>query len=375
MKFTIEQAALRELLSKVRPFISTRAPQPVLNNFLIGVKDGTLSVYGTDMECTMMTGTTLLAATDGRVTVPAKQLTDIVGKLQGGPIDITCEDGVETVVKQKRTTFKLRGMVAAEYPDPKVPQGEPVLELEASLLLDMITRTSYAIMGGENAGVLGGMWLRLQGGRLEACGTDGFRLSHYVSEFDADGEFTVIIPRRAASEVAKLLKGAQGAVKLFESRGELGIEVNGGEAFMTTRHLDGLYPPFWQVIPKESMQTVYLDRQSLIDAVDRVSIMTSELEADLITLNFAGGELTIKATRDATGSGSDVVNCAEVSEPFEVLMKAGYLLDSLKSNDSANVGFFFAGKGKPCLLVSDREGDPLTSLIMPFQQPNAPAQA
>lgn len=363
MRVTLGQPALRDLLVAVKPFISGRSPLPILNNYLLGVKDGILSVLGNDMEISMTTGINVLGAEDGRITLPAKQLLDIVGKLPADGVTISSENGIDTLITCRRSKFNLRGVRAEEYTMPPAAIETSAMSLDAKLLADILSRTIYAARTTDE--VLGGCWLRVRDNILEVAAMDGFRMAYWKQTLEGEvGDFERTVPRRGMTELARLARTAEGPILIKEAGSCLAFELPG--TYMTTRVLDGAYPAFHAILPdpKKYIERITVDKAALAEAVDRVSVMTSELEADIITLSIEGTELAVRATRAEQGGGEDFVNCSPATKPFSIYAKAGYLAEALRASGD-EVEICYLGPKLPITLRTP-DDDRLISIVMPF---------
>lgn len=368
MKFTISQTVLRDLIVSAKPFISPRGALPVLANYLVGVSQQTLSLYATDLEMSLTTGVQLMDAVDGRTTIPAASLVEIVGKLPGGDVTIDTDDENQTTIRAGRSRFVLRGLPAAAYPTPLAPGATPALELDARLLSDLLTKTLYAVARDASNPVVTGWWIDLKDGRLTVAAADGFRLSWWVKPFESTGaDFTAIIPGRTMAEVLRLVKAADGLVRIHQDDSHIGFEMAG--TYVTTRLIAGMYPNFMAMVPPTFKEEVVVGREALMAAIDRVSVMANKQEASILTLSFTPEDIHITASRQELGGGEDWVACRGVKEPFTLMSKGAYLEEAMRVIDGPEVVLCNNGPTQPIVIKSPSADDPLLGLIMPFSLP------
>lgn len=367
MRLTVSAAILREHVAVAKQFISPRPSLPVLSNILIGAKGDRLTFYATDVDSSIMTTAEVGDCEEGRITLPAKQLGDLVHKLPNADVVITCDNEVDVTLRCMRSKFTLRGYKPSEYPDPIKPTGKPALTLPARTLAGIIAQVLYACKGEE--GSLAGIHLILEGGRLVAMGADGYRMAIWDDEAPAaKGKFRDTVPTRLLRELASLLKASpEGEVSIYKHGDNLiGFAV--GESYLAGRLVAQAYPDFRPVIPTSFEQTTTLNRAAFLGAVERVSVMTAGGEMANIVVAITGTDLTITASGNDAGDGEEVVACSAPDADFTIAMRAPWLVDALKSLPGEEVTIGFASKTSPIVLRpfgGENVTPPLTAVVMP----------
>ena len=358
---TCERDALVAALSVVSRAVSSRGAVQVLSGVLVQAQDGLVQVAATDMELSLRTTFAARVEGEGSLVVPGKLLVDLV-RLLPDP-EVTLEYRVEDgAAKITSGSYSSRVNVFAAEDFPRLPSVDvPLHAVGAPALLATIDRVSRAASRDESRPVLTGVLVRFEGNKLVMAATDSYRLSVKETELDSAGpELEAIIPARALQELSRLSAAAETV--------SLGVNENhvifgAGDAWLTTRRIDGQFPNVKQLLPETFEVELALPRAELLDVVRRAGVMAQRNTP--LRLRFADGALTISAQSQDVGETSESIPAGYTGEPLEIGFNAEFLREGLESVTADEVTVKLINPLRPGLLST--EGDAFWYLIMPIR--------
>ncbi|KKC24914.1 DNA polymerase III subunit beta [Sphingomonas sp. SRS2] len=371
MKLTIERAGLLAVLGQAKAVVERRNTTPILANVLLDAGNGFLRVTASDLDIEIVL-VVEAAAIDmpGRITADANMLFDIARKLpEGCQIALTAADG-KLAVTGGRARFSLQTLPAEDFPTLISGDMPTVFSLSPDVLKGLIDKTRFAISTEETRYYLNGIYFHLgDGGALTAAATDGHRLAVVTlpEDADLDGEAMpdIIIPRKAVGTVRKMLDGLD-----KESLVEIGvsstkIRFHLGDAVLTAKLIDGQFPDYTRVIPRDNEKLLRVDPAALALAVDRVATIATEktrsvkftVSKDLVTLSVTSPEFGVAVEEVVADYGDAAI---------EMGFNARYLLDVLAQvgGDSAEM---LLSVPAVAALIRQHEGAAATFVIMPMR--------
>lgn len=380
MKFICTQSDLNSNLSLVSRAVPSRPTHPVLANVLVVADEETQRVTLTafDLSLGIRTSFDASVTAGGSFTLPAKLFNDIVSRLPDG--DITLDDAAGEALATIASTsgrYQVRGMGPEEYPDlPTIDDGE-VIHLPAEALLEGLKGTLFATSPDETKQVLTGVHLKVQQDSLEFAATDGHRLAvvqtaiqtpegeEAVKEIE---EFEVTIPARALRELERMLGNRQ-SPKPVELRFDDGqIIFRWENQCLNSRKLEGAYPAYQQLIPRQFLNQITVERRSFLSAVERIAVLADQKNNILkCSLDHVNQEISLSVDAKDVGSGRESMP-AQISsdDPKEIAFNVKYLVDGLKVIGSAELQIQLNAANSPVILTPIG-GVKMTYLVMPVQ--------
>lgn len=361
MKFTIERADLLRSLGHVHSVVERRNTIPILANVLLGVTADSLSLTTTDMDLEIVESVAAKGSQPGSTTVPAHTLYDIVRKL---PDDATVElatsnnDTVLTV-KAGRSNFKLGCLPTEDFPKMGGAEKLPYsFSIPAADLRTLIDRTRFAISTEETRYYLNGIYLHAttQDGVdvLRAVATDGHRLALFDMPLPSGAKDMpgIIIPRKAIGEVRKLVEEAGDAITVSLSDNKMQFSFD--HIALTTKLIDGTYPDYARVIPKNNDKILEVNPALLGRAVDRVSTISSD-KTRSVKLTLGGKTMTLSANSPDSGSASEEIEIRFNADPMEIGYNSAYLMDVAKQIEGEGCRISLSDPNSPSIIqdVSD----------------------
>ena len=384
MKLVCTQNNLNTHLTLVSRAVSSRPSHPVLANVLLNAdaKLQRVSLSAFDLSLGIQTSFPAQVETGGVLTLPAKLLGDIVSRLPDG--DLTLDSGDEADPEAMLTTlisasgrYQVRGMSAEEFPElPGVEEGE-VANLSIEALIEGLRGSLFATSADEMKQVLTGVHLSLQPDGLEFAATDGHRLAvvQTVNQAEADGtplkdeqaaQLNVTIPAKALQELMKLLERQSGS--------SVAVRFDQGQAVfewvdqrLTSRLLEGQYPNYRQLVPKQFAHQVTIDRRILISSLERISVLADQKNNIVkLTVDSLNQQLLLSVDAQDVGSGRETIAAQVSGEGLEVAFNVKYLLDGLKAITTTEVQMQLNTSTSPVILTP-LGGLKMTYLVMPVQ--------
>ena len=361
IRVTVDRDELAAGLQLVSRAASSRGTVQVLAGVGIRAAEGLLELEATDMELSLRTTVPATVEGEGALVVPAKLLGDIVRLLPSGAVTLAHrpEDGAATI---EAGSYSSRLNVFAVEDFPRLPSVDvPLQEVDATALLDTVQRVSRAASRDESRPVLTGILAQFEGAKLTMAATDSYRMSVKETALDGGGpELEAIIPARALDELSRVAAGAE--------RIQLGINDNHvifgtGNAWLTTRRIDGQFPNVQQLRPESFEVELELNRAEVLDAVRRAAVMAQRNTP--LRLRFEEGELTISAQSQDVGETRESLAVRYTGEPLEIGFNAEFLREGLESVTADEVKLELINPLRPGLISA--EGDTFWYLIMPIR--------
>jgi len=371
MKVTIERSVLLKALGHVHRIVEKRNTIPILSNVLIEAADGKVALKSTDLDLEATEQAPADVAQSGATTVAAHVIYDIVRKLPEGAqvgLDMAGETG-QLLVRSGRSKFFLQALPASDFPDLTLGEFSHRFVLPGAELKKLIDNSQFAISTEETRYYLNGIYLHTVdvAGKpmLRAVATDGHRLARVetAAPEGSVGMPGVIAPRKAVSEVLKLLEDTTKEVEIEISTAKARCRF--GDVVLTTKLIDGTFPDYQRVIPSSNDKRLVVDKEPFERAVDRVSTLSSE-RGRAIKLSIGDGRMTLSVNNPDSGSASEELEVDYDSEPIDIGFNARYLLDILGQLAGDTALIKLADPGSPTL-IQDRDGANALYVLMPLR--------
>ena len=367
MRVTIERALFLKALNHVQSVVERRNTIPILSNVLVQADGSSLKLRATDLDIEILETVNADVGRSGAVTVPAHMLYDIVRKLPDGA-QLELEQGGDTgrvSVFAGKSRFSLQSLPPEDFPD--LAQGDMgnSFIVAAMDLRGLIEKTRFAISTEETRYYLNGIYLHEKQGYLRAVATDGHRLAQAQVPLPsgAKGMPGVIVPRKTVLDVAKLLEGEDGEVEVSLSSSKIRFTI--GPIVLTSKLIDGTFPDYERVIPKNNDRMATLDTRIFSSAVDRVSTISLE-KGRAVKLNLASGRMVLSVTNPDSGSAEEEMVVDYGSEPMEIGFNARYLLDVAGQIGGDAMTMHLADSGSPTI-VRDPTDEQSLYVLMPMR--------
>jgi DNA polymerase-3 subunit beta len=367
MKFNVESSALLKELQKLGGVLSTNNTLPILDNFLFDVKDGEISLCASDLETTMITKLTANAKESGRIAIPARLLLDTLKTFSSQPLTFLIDNsnyGIE--IQSENGQYKLAGQNANEF--PKVPslEASSSADLGTDILFRAINKTLFAAGNDELRPVMSGVLCELSAEKISFVATDAHKLvCHSRTDLTADNTASFIIPRKPLS----LLKNT------LEEGSEIKMEYNDTNALFSfndttiiCRLVDGRYPNYEAVIPKDNPNKLSIDTAELLSSIKRVSIFANKTTHQ-IKLKIKGSELLITSEDlDFANQAEERLTCQYEGEDMEIGFNSKFVIEMLSNIGAKQICIEMSAPNRAGIILpldGQDEGENTLMLVMP----------
>lgn len=372
IKLSIQHNVLQKALAHVQSVVERRNTIPILSNVKLEAYNNTLALTTTDMDIAVTETIPADIMVPGSITVSAHTLYDIVRKLPDGA-GILLEENVETRgrlrISSGSCNFSLASLPATDFPVMDKGNLSHTFSLAAAELIALIDKTKFAASTEETRYYLNGIYLHAREGDgegvLRTVATDGHRLARCEVNLPAGaaGMPGVIIPRKTVAELRRLLDGIEEEVEIALSETKICFSCD--HLVLLSKLIDGTFPEYENVIPKNNKNLMEVKTSALIKAVDRMSVIASE-KSRAIKFSVQENTLTLAATNEDSGTAAETIEVQYNNEPVTVNYNSRYLLEMLAGIEGETVHFLFAESGSPAL-VKDMADKGVLYVIMPMR--------
>jgi DNA polymerase-3 subunit beta len=363
MKLQILQEEFSKALNLASRFASSKAQLPVLGNILLSAKGSKLSISSTNLEISINIFIGAKIENEGEITVPAKTITDIVVNLNPGQITLTSK---EESLKLVNSDFEsiISGMNASDFPAIPKKLEKKDLSISKENLTDGLTQVLFAVSSDETRPILTGVLFVAKKGELTFVSTDGFRLSQRKLKVDTVTKtFTSILPKSVLSELIRFT--SESDVDLFFDNTNNQVIFKLDNIILSSRILEGDFPDYQKIIPKDFVVNVVVDKEDLLRGVKLASIFARD-SANIIKLNIAKNVLEISAESQLSGRQKTKIEANVEGEDLEIAFNYRFLEEVLQVIEGEDVKIEFSGSSSPAVFRDTKITDFL-HLIMPVK--------
>ena len=364
MKFSAQRENLLKPLQAVAGVVERRQTMPILANFLLVARDGQLSVTATDLEVELVASAELDVADPGDVTVPGRKMLDICRALPEGAT-INCSlDGERLTLRSGRSRFTLSTLPSDDFPTVADIAAEQTLIVDQAALKELLDKTHFSMAHQDVRYYLNGLLLDVAGKVLRAVATDGHRLALCETDMaeSATADQQVIVPRKGVLELQRLL-GDSGSVSVAIGTNHVRVDLD--NIRFTSKLIDGRFPDYDRVIPRDSAGSVEADRETMRAAMQRAAILSNEKYRG-IRLAAKDDTVTIQAHNPEQEEAEEVVEVSYAGPELEIGFNVNYLLDALAAVDGDAVTISLTDANSSCL-VKQPDSDKVTFVVMPMR--------
>jgi DNA polymerase-3 subunit beta len=367
MRFTISREKLQEGLNAVSASIPTKTTLPVLANILVETTDRGIRLSGTDLDIAVSTEVTADVENSGAVTIPARKLSELARELPPAPVKIAALGEQRVTLECGRSKFKLLGLPRDEFPSFPVVRFNESWRIKSGDLQKLIAATSFAVSTEESRPILNGVLWELRPEQMRMVATNGHRLAKMETPIVASSApaSDLIVPPKALDQVRRLFPAEE---ELEVARGENHIGFRSPLTAVYTRLIEGPYPPYEQVIPRDNDKVAVADKGALTSALKRMSVIASD-QTHRIRMAFNSGMLRFSVTTPDLGEAQDELPIRYNGDPLEIGFNASYLLEILKFMPTDEVKLTFKAPERAATIEPEAWSDPSTymCLVMPLR--------
>jgi DNA polymerase III subunit beta len=362
MKFTVLRSTFLEGLMTVQNVVSSKGTLQILSNALVQVDNNQMIITTTDLDISMRCVLPCEVEKPGSTTFPIRRVVSMMKELNDGNVTVQVEDDDEAKFQSGSSFFRIIGLPTRDFPPIPNAEGKFCYRIDQGVLKEMLRKTSYAASLDESRRVLNGVLMAFKSNKLTMVATDGRRLAlvdHEV-EFPEQAETEMILPTKAVNELMRVLLN-EGEVKIYAQKNQVVFEI--GTTIMSSKLVDGVYPNYRQVIPGGCDERVTLEREELLRAVRRVSVMATD-KSNAVRLTFSANQLTINITSQEVGEGRETIPVKYTGKEISIVFNPEYVMDPLRNMDDDEVYFELSDGHSPALLKCSV---PFLYVLMPLR--------
>jgi DNA polymerase III subunit beta len=371
MEFTVSRGDLVRELGLSQGVVEKRTTIPILSNVLMEASDDRVTLTATDLELGVRCSCPAKIKKAGSGTIPAKRLLDYVRLLPDSDIQIKVGDNHWASIVCGRSRTRIAGMSRDSYPELPAA-ADKIAEIPAGPLSAMIAQTIFSISNEESRFTLNGALMVFKPESLTLVATDGHRLAlaERAMQFPGGG-FRALIPRKAMTEVQRLIgeAGQDAVVEFSATDNHLFFQV--GERLLISRKLTGNFPDYDRVLPKDQPHSVTMARDDFRQAIERVSQFADD-RSHAVRVQIAPGEVKVHSSLSDTGESEDSLGVTYAGPAIEIGFNAVYVSEFLRASTEPNVSFLFkdaatAGELRPAAAEGQELGYSYRYVVMPMR--------
>lgn len=363
MKVSIARTELMGALSVVNKGLSSRTTLPILSGILIRGEGERLTLNSTDLDVSVQASVAARVDETGTAVLPGRLFGDIVRSFPEGAVTIQV-DGGSASVTCGTSAFTLKTLSADEFPRFPEIDAENEVSIDSATFTTMVQKVTRAVSRDETRPVLTGALVEVKKGAVTMVATDSYRLCLVETEAGGgDQDFEAVIPGRALDDVSRLLDEGQDVVI---SSAQNQISFRFGESVFITRRIEGVFPNFRQLLPTDWETQVTVNRDEILGAVKRVSLMAQHSAPVRIAVVPEERTLTLSAQTHDVGEATEVLEADAQGQPVEMAFNHAYLADGITGADSERITLDIISPMKPGVIKST-EGMKYTYLLMPVR--------
>ena len=375
MKFTIQRERLLASLQDVMKAVASRTTIPILTGIKISATESGVTLTGSDSDISIESfipaeedGNELLhVKQSGNIVLQAKFFNEIVKKLPLDEVEISVENGFQTIIRSGKAEFNLNGLDPEEYPQLPQIEEENVINIPTDLLKTLIRQTVYAVSTSETRPILTGVNWKIENENIICTATDSHRLALRKAKVQTTSQenYNVVIPGKSLSELSKILDDSQSTVNIVITENQILFKTK--HLLFFSRLLEGNYPDTSRLIPNESKTDVIVNTKDFLQSIVRASLL-GEGKNNIVKLSTVGDtSVEISSNIPEIGKVVEEVQADIISgEELKISFNAKFMMDALRSLEGTDIKVSFTGAMRPFLIQAQND-DSMLQLILPVR--------
>ena len=369
MKFSVNQQDLQKSLSYCQGVIEKRSTLPILSNVLLDVNNGKLIITATDLDLIFINEiSNIEVLEEGKTTTSCSIMYDIVRKFSSGKkINFSNPSENKLHLESEKSIFNLNCINASEFPltDENFNKNEFVIRSKE--LLKLLNKCKFSVSNDETRHYLTGIFFHLTQIEdkifLTAAATDSHRMSISKIRLDNKIEFDpIILPKKTVFQLCSILEDFDGDVKISNIKSKIKFEING--SILISKLIDGKFPNYVQVIPKENQKKLEIDLKSFLNSVDRVASVSLD-KKDGVKFNLSKNILNLSVNNTNSGDGKESLN-VKFDDELDISFNSRYLIDVASQLDGEKIEIYLKDSGLPALIKDPADFDSIY-VVMPMK--------
>ena len=369
MKFNVNQQDLQQALNYCQGVIEKRSTLPILSNILLDVHDTKLTITATDLDLIFIHQIKNVEVLEGgNTTTTSSTMYDIVRKLSSGKkINLTLTDKSKLHLESEKSIFNLNCIEASEFPltDENFTQNEFLIKSKE--LLKLLNKCKFSVSNDETRHYLSGIYFHQteveEKNYLTAVATDSHRMSISKIRLNQKIDFDpIILPKKTIFQLCSLLDSYDGEVRISNAKSKIKFELN--NSILISKLIDGKFPNYIQVIPKNNQKKLEVDLKLFLNSVDRVASVSLD-KKDGVKFDLSRDTLNLSVNNTNSGDGKEILS-TKFDHELEISFNSRYLIDIASQLDGDKIELFFNDSGSPVLIKDPADFDSIF-VVMPMK--------
>lgn len=368
MKFRCKQQILAKAVNIVSKAVSLRTTIPILKGILIKAENGKIRMYASNLDIAISDTIEADVEEEGSIVVTAKLFGNIIRKMPSTDIEIESEEGIENnvFIRCSTSNFKIVGMAVDDFPVMNVERSDDFISFDKKSLGDMIEKTAFAASIDEARGIITGVLIEMKEDEMNMVAIDGYRMAITRKSHVSPNPEKIIISVKTLSEVSRILsdmENEENEVRLYLNDKKAIFEIGNVEADL--KIMEGDFINYKDIIPKESKINIKIEKDILLDSIERASLLSKAGKNNLICMNVKGDVVTITSNSEE-GDVREELTVEKEGDDIEIGFNAQYIIDVLKNIEDKEIRMLFNEPVKPCL-IEPLEGRDYEYLVLPVR--------
>ena len=369
MKFNVNQQDLQKSLNYCQGVIEKRSTLPILSNILLETGNSKLTITATDLDLIFIHQINdVEVLEEGKTTTMASTMYDIVRKFSSGKkINLSLSEENRLHLESEKSVFNLNCLSPSEFPVTEENFNQNEFVVKSKQFLKLLNKCKFSVSNDETRHYLSGIFLHQtqleEKTFLTAAATDSHRMS--ISKFRLSEKINfdpVILPKKAIFQLCSLLEEYDGDVKISNVKSKIKFELN--NSILISKLIDGKFPNYVQVIPKNNQKKLEVDLKLFLDSVDRVASVSLD-KKDGVKFNLAKNVLNLSVNNTNSGDGKESLN-VKFEHDLDISFNSRYLIDVASQLDGEKIEIFFNDTGSPALIKDPSDFDSIY-VVMPMK--------
>ncbi len=369
MKFSINQQDLQKSLNHCQGVIEKRSTLPILSNILLEVGNSKLKITATDLDLIFINEINDIEIhEDGKTTTTSSYLYDIIRKFSSGKkinFSFSSENKIE--IESEKSIFHLNCISPSEFPITDEDFNENQFLIKSKTLLKLLNKCKFSVSNDETRHYLSGIYFHQtqndEKNFLTAASTDSHRMS--ISKIKLNDKINfepIILPKKTIFQLCSILEDFEGDVKISNIKSKIKFEMN--NSILISKLIDGKFPNYVQVIPKNNQKKLEIDLKSFLNAVDRVASVSPD-KKDGVKFNLSKDKLDLSVNNTNSGDGKETLN-VKFDHELDISFNSRYLIDIASQLDGEKIEIFLNDTGSPALIKDPSDFDSIY-IVMPMK--------
>tara|TARA_B100000900_G_scaffold415571_1_gene446012 strand:+ start:1366 stop:2481 length:1116 start_codon:yes stop_codon:yes gene_type:complete len=370
MKFKLSRAIFFKTLSHLQGIVDKKNSLPILSNILIEANNSQLILSSTDMDISIIEKIDCNVLENGATTINSQILYDIVRKIdENSEIEIISNDGKLLTLRASGSRFSLACLPKEDYPIIDQEINGTNLKINSKILFKLIDKTKFAISNEETRYFLNGLYFNITNENNENAvtlvGTDGHRLAKfsYIIKDKIDQISGVIIPKKTIYELSKLLSDIDHDIEISLSSNKIIFTI--GNIIFMSKLIDGSFPDYKRVIPKDNLNILKINRGLLLSAVDRVSTIANE-KSPVIKFKLLNNILNLNTVNNESSTASEDLNIIYDGDDIEIGFNSKYIMDIVNNLEDEEITIKLKDNTSPIIALENSNTN-LVYVLMPMR--------